>query len=135
MSFEKPHGERRQFGRRKSCNSGWVQIKGRPRLPCIIRNFSSRGALIELDVPSWLPFTFELVREGEPPQVMRCEIRHMTPTAVGLLFLDSAALETHRSVGPIGLRDEWSGIRSSVPLERPRSSTTLIAERSRKLRG
>lgn len=79
--------ERRQFGRRPTTSVGWLKIPGRPKLACRILNSSPKGALLELAVPSWLPFQFELMIESDQ-SVHTCEIRHVRPDKIGVYFLD-----------------------------------------------
>jgi hypothetical protein len=98
--------ERRQFGRRQTMSAGWLKISGRPRLPCRIINISPKGALLELDVPEWLPFQFELMIELDN-SVHTCQIRHTKPSAVGVNFLDFAEAPSRlQSKSEV---DDWIG--------------------------
>jgi hypothetical protein len=78
--------ERRQFGRRQTNVHGWIVLDGKRRLPCIVRNVSEGGALLELDVPKSLPFWFNLVVECKGFEA-RCEIRHSNETSLGVRFV------------------------------------------------
>jgi hypothetical protein len=98
--------ERRQFGRRNTSKAGWLLIPGRPRISCKIKNVSPKGALIELEVPSWLPFRFELLVEPEN-EVQVCEIRHVLSGAIGVQFVASASrLSSIRTKDEVA---EWMG--------------------------
>lgn len=98
--------ERRQFGRRQTMSVGWIKIPGRPKMACRILNQSPNGALLELRVPSWLPFQFELLIESDR-SVHTCEIRHSRPDGIGVFFLDLGGQQTRlRSTGDI---DQWIG--------------------------
>lgn len=77
--------ERRKFGRRQTYQPAWLLVTGRPRTPCQVRNYSPKGAFIEIDAPSWLPFRFQLRIEGVPEPVT-CEIRHVTKGGIGVNF-------------------------------------------------
>ena len=77
--------DRRVFGRRAIVRHAWITANQRPRLPCCIRNLSRGGALLELDVPSWLPYTFELAFE-QPKIVIACEVAHRGKHGVGVAF-------------------------------------------------
>lgn len=79
--------ERREFGRRQSGSTGWIRIPGRPKLSCRIVNETPKGALLELQVPSWLPFQFELVVEADKV-VHTCEIRHSRPDRLGVYYIN-----------------------------------------------
>lgn len=100
--------ERRQFGRRKTCIHGWVAVDGRVKLPCLVRNVSKGGALLEFDVPKNLPFTFKLVIDSKGFEA-RCETRHKGPTWMGVEFV-----QVERIVEPIEAwsmedEDRWAG--------------------------
>lgn len=76
---------RREFGRRSASKRGWVRVPGRPRVPCVARNISPKGALLEMDVPPWLPLRFELSLDPDPEYLI-CELRHVGADAVGVFF-------------------------------------------------
>ena len=99
--------ERRQFGRRESGSAGWLKIPGRPRLACKIANINHRGALLELEVPAWLPFHFQVFIESDR-SLHNCEIKHQGRDRVGIHFVDAGD-------EPAKLRskndfDEWMGL-------------------------
>ena len=83
--------DRRQFGRRQTSLRGWISVAGRPKLPCVVHNLSAGGALLGLDKPSWLPYNFQLAIEATR-LVSLCEVRHHTPNAVGVRFLDAVEI-------------------------------------------
>ena len=87
---EKRMRERRQFGRRTTLWHAWIQTSNRQRLACCIRNVSESGALLELDVPLWLPNVFELWVEERDIR-LRCELRHRGQHGVGVQFDDFTA--------------------------------------------
>ena len=105
--------ERREFGRRQTGSTGWIRISGRPKLPCRIVNETPKGALLEMDVPSWLPFRFELVVDADK-SVHTCEIRHSRPDRLGVYYVNpadqpvsrSAPTDARRTVNDI---DAWMG--------------------------
>jgi hypothetical protein len=100
--------ERRQFGRRQSTSTAWIKIPGRPRLACRVRDQTSKGALLELTVPAWLPFQFELLIEADH-SLHQCEIRHSRPDRLGVFFLDFGHTPMRlRSKNEI---DDWMGAR------------------------
>ena len=41
--------DRRNFGRRRSCIHAICLVAGRPQAPCVVRNWSRTGALLELN--------------------------------------------------------------------------------------
>lgn len=101
--------ERRQFGRRKVAIHGWVIVEGRPRVPCVVRNISIEGALLEFDTPSWLPYYFKLIIEVSQFET-ECELRHQAPRSVGVRFVQRRenAVSRHVSVDDV---DPWIGHR------------------------
>jgi hypothetical protein len=80
--------ERRQFGRRQSYLHATISARGRPPLPCVMRDVSDGGALLEVSHPEWLPTRFRLMIEATSFEA-DCEIAHRTETAVGVRFVAS----------------------------------------------
>ena len=85
--------EKRQFGRRTTCLHGWVYASGRPTLPCVVRNLSVQGALIELTQNTRMPFRFELKLEQSGQRIL-CETRHQHDHLVGVYFPQPEAQDT-----------------------------------------
>lgn len=78
--------ERRAFGRRRTLLHALVHTRGRPPTPCIVRNVSEGGALLEFPSdPYWLPsyFTLTIDSDGFSAQ---CEIRHKSQHGAGVFF-------------------------------------------------
>lgn len=115
MSKPAQPSDRRQFGRRQTNLHAWISVPGRPRLPCLVKDISVGGALLEFDKPSWLPFTFQLTIEATRFTTW-CEIRHQGPSQVGVRFMQSVAAA---NVDPrsttegrsLNDTDAWSGHR------------------------
>lgn len=105
--------ERRQFGRRQTGLAGWLRVGGRPRLPCILRNISPNGALLEMDVPSWLPFSFDL-QIGDSADMLKCEIRHVLPNAVGVTFALPDSRSPSKTWTAASQEEEWGGKRTKT---------------------
>lgn len=82
----RPPADRRQFGRRQSTLHGWLIVEGRPRIPCIVRNVSDGGALVECPVPKNLPFRFHVEIEAKDFRAL-CEPRHQRDNWVGVRFI------------------------------------------------
>lgn len=80
------NAERRQFGRRQSGAHGWIKVRGRPPLPCVVRNISEGGALLEVGATEGLPFRFRVVIESEGIDC-DCEARHNYGSSVGVEFV------------------------------------------------
>jgi hypothetical protein len=101
--------DRSQFGRRQTHLQAWLLVSGRSRIPCQIRNYSQKGAFIEIEVPSWLPFRFQLRIEGIS-DVLTCEIRHVTSHGIGVNFCADGFSAT---IGTVGAADveiaSWIG--------------------------
>lgn len=81
--------ENRAFGRRATVRHAWIVVGQRQRLSCCIRNLSVGGALLELAVPAWLPYNFDIEIE-EPKMKVACEVRHRGLHGVGVAFLSNA---------------------------------------------
>lgn len=82
--------ERRQFGRRTTRTHGWIELPGRPRQTCIVRNLSRDGALIELLEDGLLPFKFRLAM-GAPEEIVICQACHQDRNLLGVQFKGRAA--------------------------------------------
>lgn len=100
--------ERRQFGRRHTCLHGWVELEGRPRFACVVRNVSDGGALLECAAPKVMPFRFMLVIDCKGFRAW-CEIRHHREQWMGVRFV-----RIDQAVEPIALwspeaEDAWAG--------------------------
>jgi hypothetical protein len=65
-----------------------------------VRNYSDRGALIELKETGTLPYRFRLVVESKGVDVL-CEVRHQGPYGIGVQFVGGSAaglVETSQNV-------------------------------------
>lgn len=92
--------ERRNFGRRQTLWHAWIMVSGRQRFACAVRNISPGGALLECEVPPWLPVEFRLVVEPYDIDIL-CDLRHRGKHGVGVQFrepLDNPAV--HASQRP-----------------------------------
>lgn len=91
--------ERRQFGRRETSLHAWIKVPGRPALPCIVKNLSVGGALLQCERPRTLPYTFELIIDAANIQLV-CETRHTTDTTIGVMFNHTDAVQPAKTNGP-----------------------------------
>jgi len=98
--------ERRQFGRRQAFVHAFISPPGRPVIPCVMRNVSEDGALLEVAHPEWLPRRFRLLVEALGI-ASDCEIVRRTEATVGVRF-------AVRIAGDLGLGDA-GGRRASCP--------------------
>ena len=80
--------DRRQFGRRSALWHAWIVTANKQRIACCIRNVSSGGALLELDVPATLPQKFDLLIEDRQLTI-RCDLRHRGEHGIGISFVDA----------------------------------------------
>jgi hypothetical protein len=87
--------EQRQFGRRQSGAHAWVKVRGRPAIPCVLKNISDGGALLEFVAAEMLPYRFRVTIEAEGVD-RDCEIRHQTGNRVGVEFVKT---ESHVTGG------------------------------------
>jgi len=84
--------DRRQFGRRRTLWHAWVIVAGRGREPCVVRNFSSFGALLEFVGP--VPAAGHLILTIEPFDFeVVCHVRHRSRTGLGVNFDETAPEE------------------------------------------
>jgi hypothetical protein len=113
MSINQAFIERRQFGRRTTAIHGWLVIEGRPKIPCLVRNVSEGGALLECEVPAWLPFRFHLLIDCKGFSAW-CEVRHSKESWIGVRFerVDAAPIPI-ASWSP-QVEDAWAGGRKAV---------------------
>ena len=92
MAIFPPGAERRQFGRRQTRMHALIVARGRPSIPCVVRDISIGGALLEAAHVSWLPSRFRLVIE--PIQFeANCEIVRRTEDAAGVRFTEPVAIK------------------------------------------
>jgi hypothetical protein len=90
MSGSRTPADRRQFGRRQTSYHAWIHVPGRPKVPCMVRDLSVGGARLELVMPPWLPYNFQLTIEATQFTSM-CEVRHSGPNSLGVRFMEAAA--------------------------------------------
>lgn len=62
-----------------------IEVLGRPRMVCWVRNISEGGALIDLVEKTGLPRSFGL-RLANSSVVLECEITHATKNNYGVVF-------------------------------------------------
>ena len=99
MSKPLANSDRRIFGRRRSCIHATLFIPGRPPSPCVVRNFSNAGALLELSEPIEPPFCVKL-RLSSFGADIDCEVRHARGLRLGVRFVGSGvAEELSRALG------------------------------------
>jgi PilZ domain len=78
-------GNKRQFERSFVSVKAFVEILGRPRISCYVRNISEGGALIDIIDHVGLPRTFGLQLETSSV-VIECELTHATKNNYGVAF-------------------------------------------------
>ncbi len=93
--------DRRAFGRRHSCIHATLYVPGRPPSPCIVRNFSPKGALLEASEVLDPPFRVK-VRLNTNGRDVACEVRHVRGRHIGVSFIgEGVADELTRALGGI----------------------------------
>ena len=85
MSKQGTRADRRDFGRRATVIHAWAFPRGRQRVPCIIRNISTSGALLEFAYGSPKADNFRLVVPSLRQEWM-CDVRHRRPNSLGVYF-------------------------------------------------
>ncbi len=73
------------FGRRELTHHAWVQIGRRQKLPCTIRSFTPKGALLEFDCLPPPSNQFRLIVDHKAVDV-ECNVRHRQAKALGVNF-------------------------------------------------
>ena len=79
--------DNRKFGRRRALIHAFIVNKYGHRIPCIVRNISVGGALLEVEEPKQVPNRFRLVIDADSFEA-DCDIRHRTAHGVGIYFND-----------------------------------------------
>jgi hypothetical protein len=87
-----PTPERRAFGRRESFIHAIARLPGRGTEPCVVRNFSDTGALIEFKADFVAPDRFRLDIEAKGFSAV-CEAKRKDGRMLGVRFLDGSATE------------------------------------------
>ena len=85
MGISPQPSERRHFGRRQTCVHATILARGRSPIPCVMRDVSEGGALLQVSRPEWLPARFRLIIEANG-FAADCEIAHRAADAVGVSF-------------------------------------------------
>lgn len=84
--------ERRQFGRRLTHVHAVILARGRPAEPCVMRDVSEGGALLEVRYPRLLPSRFRLVAEAVGFEA-DCEIAHRSHDTAGVRFITPVTVQ------------------------------------------
>ena len=79
--------EQRRFGRRRALIHAFIVNKNGHRIPCIVRNISTGGALLEVRDPKLVPNRLKLLIDADSFEA-DCDIRHRTAHGVGIYFRD-----------------------------------------------
>ena len=95
--------EQRKFGRRRALIHAFIVNKCGHRLPCIVRNISVGGALLEVEQPKHVPNRFKLVVDADAFEA-DCDIRHRTEHGVGVFFEACRIARNGRDTRVIGPR-------------------------------
>jgi len=107
-----------QFGNRQSLPKGWIKIAGRPRLSCIVRHISADCASLDLQVPAWLPYRFDLIIETDGRE-LGCEVSHVSNTGIRVILVKSETSQATVAPGlpsppQIDIVEEWAGGRTTI---------------------
>ncbi|HEX4892285.1 MAG TPA: hypothetical protein VFV47_03295 [Hyphomicrobiaceae bacterium] len=78
--------DRRNFGRRRSCIHAICLVAGRPPSPCVVRNWSRTGALLELNEVIAPPYGIRIRLESTGEDIA-CEVKHARGFYIGVRFL------------------------------------------------
>lgn len=79
--------DRRAFGRRETFMHAIARVPGRPGEPCIVRDYSSGGALLEFPVDFEPTGPFRLSIEAKGVDAV-CEVRRRDGRTFGIRFLE-----------------------------------------------
>jgi hypothetical protein len=120
--------DRRRFGRRRMVWHAWIVTTGPRRTACTVRNVSSGGALLELDVPAWLPHEFTLCLEDSAMSAL-CDVRHRGLHGVGISFRHAAeglALARLAGTRAAAARHAPTGLSTEPFFPRPRLTRDML---------
>ena len=79
------NGDRRHNRRREVRLGAHAKVLGRARIPCVVRNISSTGALIEFETAIALPQAFRLDIDADLFEA-HCEVCHQHGRMFGVQF-------------------------------------------------
>jgi hypothetical protein len=92
--------EKRNFGRRNFICHAFVRVGRQQPRPCLLRNISQTGALVEFDGTPPGSNVFDLI-VAEPRFEARCEVKHRRGSALGVYFSEGVA-EIEERTSPSG---------------------------------
>ena len=78
--------ERRQVPRRRTLKAGLIAFNRSGGIDCRVRNFSRKGALLEVAGPVGIPDEFVLVIANDPIR-RPCRVIWRNPTQLGVEFV------------------------------------------------
>ena len=78
-------GERRKRTRAMSSQCAIITCLGAKRINCVVRNFSSTGARLEVALPTSVPDTFDLVFEDDR-STLSCRVKWRKERDLGVEF-------------------------------------------------
>lgn len=81
------HVDQRQFGRRRALIHAFILSARGNRVPCLVRNISTDGALLEVEDSRLIGQRFTLLVDSDQFEA-DCDVRHRTRQAVGVYFTD-----------------------------------------------
>ncbi len=77
----------------------------------MMTNVTATGAILRCKAPSWLPYRFQVGIASET-NLMFCELRRISETGVGILFIDAREQAVASQARPAVLAsDYWTGAR------------------------
>ncbi len=85
-----PEGDRRQFVRQRLSHLAFIRTQGQSLIPCVIRDISAGGALLEFEVTQPAENVFQLIT-GTALGTVDCEVRHRSRSGIGVQFDQSIA--------------------------------------------
>ncbi|HEV3184349.1 MAG TPA: PilZ domain-containing protein [Xanthobacteraceae bacterium] len=77
--------ERRKRTRAASSQTAVITCLGAKRISCVVRNFSSTGARLEVPLPTALPDTFDLVFDDDR-STLSCRVKWRRERDLGVEF-------------------------------------------------
>jgi hypothetical protein len=78
-------GERRKRTRAITSQAAVIACVGAKRINCVVRNFSSTGARLEVAVPTSVPDIFDLVFD-DSRSTLPCRVKWRRDRDVGVVF-------------------------------------------------
>lgn len=88
FSRSRPNSPERRKGARKDTREpAWIDLGGKPLIPCVLLDVGDGGARLTLDRPEALPDGFTLLLSEDGSDSRRCRVAWRSGTEIGVEYL------------------------------------------------